>query len=334
MKKITLIAASGLLFILLVVSGFPFIGGYGAGVAMAVDFDKLLENYTDEYIRSDEENMATKETAASEVPRNYIYEESSVKNLSHLFWAVGLYKYEDEEAIKEFLRINECEIYKNYFNNELELQEIIEATRGFLRDNKYQFPTRFEFMLPLKLSDYSAKRKAFEIQDSYKIESLRRFELYATDYRLGPCMLHHKIHLGYPRALVMEFSRPLTLAYVPMSQKVANDYMQERMDFLERRWPGGIVTQYRVYESREAYLLLKVKIFTHGKMLRVSNRGIPVVQMFGALEGFEVYNNKEKDVLFYAENYVTSQNKGKLNEQLKEQYELLLKKHKGEGVFQ
>ncbi len=334
MKKITLIAASKILFLLVMPACLIF-GGFSAGTAMAeqVDFDALLENYTDKHIRRDKEHKATRSTAASETPRNYIYEEPSVKNLSHLFWAVGLYKPDDKEAIAEFIRINECEIYKNYFSDELEWNQIKEATKGFLRDNKEDFPTRFEFVLPLKLKDYVDERQAFELQEEFKIEGLRRFEVYATDFRAPPCTEDHRIDKGYPRVLVLEFSRPFTLMYVPMNKQTAMSYMKRKMSPVNKRYREIEKTRKRILEYRDAFLVLKVKIFTYGKMLGTTKFGVNTVQALSVLEGFEIYDSMDKNILFFAENYVTSQSKGKLNEHLKSQYELLKRKHKGEGLF-
>jgi hypothetical protein len=334
MKKITLIAASKRL--LLTVASVCFImGGYGLGTAMAqeVDFDAILKNYTNQYILSDDEHRATKATAESEAPRNYIYEELTVKNLSHLFWAVGLYKFDDEEAISEFMRINECEIYKNYFTDELEWQAIKDATVSFLKDNKEDFPTRFEFIMPIKLENYIDERQAFEIQDEYKFDAIRRFEVYATDFRMPPCTDDHRIEKGFPRVLVLEFSRPFSLEYIPMSKKVAVNYLNRTMARVNLRYKDRERTRARILDFRDAYLVLKIKIFTHGKFLGTTVQGVNTVQMLTVLEGFEIYDSLDKDTLFYAENYVAAQNKGKLNEHLKSQYELLQRKHKGEGLF-
>ena len=313
------------------------LGGYSVSGAVAkdVDFDALLKNYSGEFIKSDKKNRATKVTAESEASRNYIYEEPTVKNMSHLFWAVGLYKLEDEidEDIDEFMRINECEIYKDYSTDELEWSQITEATRGFLRDNKNDFPTRFEFMLPLKLEDYNNKRQAFEIQDKYKIEGLRRFEVYATDFKMPPCTRDHRIDRGYPRVLVLEFSRPFTLMHVPMSKSTAMDYMKRKIAPINRRYKKIEKTRARILAYRDAYLVLKVKMFTYGKLLGRTRYGVNTVQMLSVLEGFEIYDSRDKERLYFTENYVTSQSKGKLNDHLKSQYELLRRKHRGEGIF-
>ena len=336
MKKIALIAASVFLFVSL--SSFcPEISGVlGVGSAMAkkIDYDALLDEYTDQYTQSDDKHRATFLTEEYEAPRRYIYEEPTVKNYSYLFWAVNMYKFEDDEAVDEFMRINECEIFKNYASDELEWKQIREATREFLRDNKEDFPTRFEFMMPLKLLDYDEERQAFEIQDEFKIESLRRFEFFSKDFNMHPCSKDHIVARGYPRVLVLEFSRPFNLVHVPMQRSVALDYIKRKMDLFHKKYEVQQTrTRARMYAMRDATLVMKVKIFSYGKMLGVNNYGYGVVQMMGVLEGFEIYETSEKQNLFFAQNYVTAQSKGKLDKHLKAQYELLMQKHKGEGLF-
>lgn len=335
MKKITFLVAS--LFFLL----FPAFlccsptGVFGVSKAEAkqADFDAMVEGYVDTYIQSDERHRATRSMGQYEAPRRYIYEEPTVKNFSHLFWALGLYKSEDDEAVDEFMRINECEIYKNYNPDEIEWKEIRNATRDFLRENKEDFPSRFEFTMPIKLKDYDEERQAFEVQDAFKIESLRRFEFFASDFMAAPCSADHNIGQGYPRVLVLEFSRPFNLVHVPMQYDVAMGYMKRKMYLLTERFKPQDRTRARMYSYRDAYLFMKVKIFSYGKFLGRNKFSVNLVQMMGVLEGFEIYETPDKERLFFAQNYVTAQSKGKLDKHLKAQYELLLRKHKGEGFF-
>ena len=89
-----------------------------------------------------------------------------------------------------------------------------------------------------------------------------------------------------------------------------------------------------MYKLRTAYLVIKVKIFTYGKDLGVNNYDIPIYQMMGVLEGYDVYEDINQENLFYSQNYVTNQKKGRLDVRLKAQYEILRKKHEdGKGMF-
>ncbi|MGN7438518.1 MAG: DUF4852 domain-containing protein [Alcanivorax sp.] len=301
-----------------------------------VGYDYLLKGYNDSYYDYDEGPGASKlNDDPNKAPSRYIYETPTVKALSHLYWGINLYKTEDDDAVDEFMRINECEIYKSFSSDELEWKEIRDATREFLRENKEDFPTRFEFVMPLKLGDYIEKRGAFEIQDEYKIHSLRRFELVASDYRLaGPCTRDHFIPRGYPRAMVLEFSRPFNLVYVPVAKQNALEYIKRRLDYMKTTYEPRAHSKALMFNLRTAYLVIKVKIFTYGKSLGLNNMELPMHQMMGVLEGYEIYEDLNRENLFYAQNYVTNQSKGRLDVRLKPQYEILRKKSKeGKGIL-
>ena len=337
MKQTTLIATFIMLLIatfsLTAFSSFNVKHAHAQPAINSDSMDYLLENYTDKYQKSDNTSNATRKVTGSETPNRYIYETPTVKALSYLFWAVGLYKLEDGNAVDEFMRVNECEMYKNFYSDEIEWKEIKEATRSFLRDNRTDFPTRFEFIMPLKLGDYDEKRKAFEIQDSYKIKSLRRFELYATDYKKPPCIKEHDVGKGYPRSIILEFSRPFMLTHVPLKQSEALNYIKRKLTVLKTSYNERFQTKERMYFLRDAYLVINVKVFTYGKMLGTNLRKIQTVQMMGVLEGYEIYEDIGKKNMFFAQNYVTTRSKGKLDQRLNAQYKLLRAQHEADGIL-
>lgn len=294
---------------------------------------ELLDGYKDKFLNHNEGAGAEKKfDFVDNSTASYVYEIPTLKALSHLFWAVNLYSLDDDDAVDEFMRHNECDIYKNFSSDEFEWAEVRDATRDFIRENKNQFPTRFEFMIPIKLKDYSKNRKAFSIQDDYQISSIRRFEVYATDFREQPCSRDVNIMDGYPRSLVLEFSRPFTVTHVPMSEEVASEYVKKTAEKLKRYDPTHRVRN-TMYQLRDAYLVFKVKIFTHGKFLGLNNFKVPVVQMLAVLEGYEVYEDRYKQKLFYAESYVANKDKGKLNIKLQDEYDILNERSEGKGIF-
>jgi len=298
-----------------------------------VDF--MLENYKEQYFDYNKGPGANKESNdPNRTPSRYVYETPTSAALGHLFWAVNMYKLEDDAAVDEFMRVNECDIYKSFNTDEVEWRSIRDATREFLRENKEDFPTRFEFVLPLMLVDYDEKRRAFEIKKNFKINSLRRFELFASDARtVKRCSREHRLDIGYHRGLVLEFSRPFSLTHVPMEQEKAYAYIKRKLNYMKKNYTERMQSKTLMYNLRTAFLILKVKIFTYGKSLGTNTMDIPIVQMMGVLEGYEIYEDRSKENLFYSQNYVTNQNKGKLDVILKPQYEVLRKKSAGEGIL-
>lgn len=73
------------------------------------------------------------------------YETPTVAKLSRLYWALGKFDNEPDpkQYIDNYLRINECEVYKNFSHNEFDWLNIKDATYDFLRKNKQNFPKHF-----------------------------------------------------------------------------------------------------------------------------------------------------------------------------------------------
>jgi len=229
--------------------------------------ESILNGYEDKYYNHDEGPGATHTSEDGRSGSKYIYETPTVAALSHLFWAVNLYKTSNDWAVDEFLKLNECELYQVYGADDFEWKSIRDASRAFIRQNHKDFPTRFAFIIPLKLGDYIEEEGAFEVQEDFEIVSLRRFEVFAKDYRKKGCTYEYNPLSGFPRALVLEFSRPFTLVSVPVSKKVATDYIRRKSRLLRKYHDGRSMTKSVVFDARDAYLLLKVKVFTHGKFL-------------------------------------------------------------------
>lgn len=299
----------------------------------SAQFEGLVAGYTDKFIDFDVGGGAEKSSENKRYRNNYVYEEATINALMHLYWSVGYYKIEDNWAVDEFMRITECDLFRKYFSDEFEWGKIREATKDFIVENRGDFPTRFEFMVPLMFGDYDEKRKAFALQKKYEIDSIRRFEVYAVDYLKPACVPEFKVMHGAPRALVLEFSRPITMLYVPMESSKANRFIKERTEMLQNTYKDRILTTDQIYSTRSAYLFLNVKVFTHGKSLGLLPTLLQSAQMLSILEGYAIYEDINKTKLIYEQTYVTKKSGGKLNVRLKDQYDILREKAKGDGIL-
>lgn len=300
-------------------------GVYSFGVGKGEPIKIVPRNDNEDEVNSYHENKISKK-------KEYIYEEMTMETLSHLYWAVSLLDIENDEYIDNFMKINECEIYRNYYGSDFEWKEIRNAGRDFLRKNKDQFPLRFRIVQPLKLVDYDMKRRAFYINPEFQIMSVRRFEAYAIDAFEGKiCDDNASKELeGYAKGLVLELSRPFSLTYVPAKPKDASEYIEEKEELL-RDLPVVSQNNFNRYRFRTAFLVLKVKIFAHRKSIR--NGRYMLTQMMAALEGFEIYADRDLKKALYIKNYIDNQNEAQTSEELQKEYEILYEKAQGEGVL-
>ncbi len=267
------------------------------------------------------------------IVKQNIYEDPTNKALSLLYWAVDLYKLEDDKAIDLFVFTNECDIYKKYNNDQIEWEGVRDATRQYLAANKEDFPTSFEFEIPLLMDEYDNRKGTFLIREEFQISSVRRFEVFSSNFTAVPCIDIVSKAKIYPRAVVLEFSRPLTLIGVPMSYDVAKSYIKRKLDIARAKTYAGDPHENTVRKTRTALLVLKVKIFTHGRFLGVNHYDLDSVQMLAVLEGYDVYDDQSRERLLYSQNYVSNSSNKIIFLGLKEQIEILKEKAAGKGML-
>lgn len=300
--------------------------------------EQLILGYSSKYFQYDQGPGAEKSGYNTENRHEdvYLYEQPTVKALSHTYWGLNVYSLTDDEAIDEFMQINECDMYTKFVGDEFEWSGIRQAAKDFILANKSDFPTRFEFVIPLKLRDYNERFAAFDVQDEFQIKSFRKFELFATDAFRKPCVKDQNLAMGYPRIVVLELSRPVTVVRVPMSVEIANEYTRKKnVQFKKKIKKVVHRTKAAMYNMRDAYLYLRVKIFAHGGLLGKSKSSrLSAIRMMGILEGYEVYADRQKTQLFYSQIFVRSKKKGKLNVKLGDQYRILEELSKSGGVLQ
>ncbi|GJL84753.1 MAG: hypothetical protein DHS20C02_05280 [Micavibrio sp.] len=250
---------------------------------------------------------------------DYIYERMNMKNLSLLYWALDKLDIENNTHIDNFMRINECDIYKDYISHDFSWREIRKSSREFIEENKRQFPLRFEFSQALKVMDYDFEKEGFEFADEYKIEPTRRFEVLAMDGRSTMCGNRKPNMEGYTRGVVVEFSRPFGLDFLPVEPDTADKYITERMAYF-KALPLHRRTTKDLYSTRNVYLVMKVKFFSYIGERRTSE-GFNLAHVLAVLEGYDVYGDAERNLLLYSESYRSRKKKTLMERKLIKQYE-------------
>ncbi len=294
----------------------------------------IKDGYEEKYFNNNEGPGAEIKIYSGNNHADYLYELPTVKALSNLFWSLGLYKLDNEWAVDEYILINECDLYKKYNRDDFEWEKIREATKGFIKNNLHEFPTRFNFMLPLKLKRYDEKRKIFIIADKYKIDAMRRFELLAYDFHREPCISSVKARNSYPRILYLEFSRPFNLLGVPMSKKMAMDYIERKnQENIELYKKMAARKKNIKYSVRDAYLVINVKIFAAGDIGFDRVYYMPTLQLMGILESYEIYGDKRRTDLLFSHSYISVNKNYELDVVMEDQYKTLREMSKGAGVL-
>ena len=266
--------------------------------------------------------------------RKYIYEKPTMKNLANLYWALGFLDIENNEHVDNYLKLTECDIYKQYIASEFEWNDIRDATRRFIKKNRDQFPVRFELVQEIKITDYDVKRHAFKINPKYQIQSYRRFQMMTVDSYIdymfcgGSKLLNME---GYPSGVILELSRPFSLTYVPAPLKVAKEYIKTKNTEFQKLRDAAKKAENK-YDLRIAYLVMQVKIFASRKIQKTRD-GESLLQTMAILEGYEVYGDPGRKLLFYSKSYLTNQTAKEVSDKIKREYKLLRLKIKGDGML-
>lgn len=286
--------------------------------------DILGDDYVDTYDDSYKDRDPGKQ-------RSYIYDEVTMENLSKLYWGIGYLDIENDLYIDNYMKINECSIYQTYSATEFEWNEIRAATRNFIKRNKDDFSKRFQFVQPLKLDEYDSKRRAFYIDPKFQFKSTRRFEVMAKDAYAAFCTGHTMVHMqGFNRGILLEFSSPFSLEYLPATTEVAEKYLAD-ITKIFKSYQQQYQTQENFRELRKAYILFKVKIFSSGGA--ENDDSLKLTRMLGALEGYEVYSDAQLKNLLYSKSYITRTDSSKQNARLQKEYDILRDRSANGGIL-
>ncbi|MCB1651872.1 MAG: DUF4852 domain-containing protein [Alphaproteobacteria bacterium] len=192
------------------------------------------------------------------------------------------------------MQINECEIFQKNRANEFEWREIREAARAYIEKNIQNFPIRFEIVQPLRLSEYDFEQQAYKIWEPYQVDSVRMFEVLSAAYGHGWCGSSYEIK-GYPKGLVFEFTRPLSITHIKMTPEEAKQFSETKM----RGLPSGASTK-AVYNSRDAYLVMNIKAYGYKGILKEMQVD-PKAKILAALESYSIYADKDRQNLMFSE---------------------------------
>lgn len=267
--------------------------------------------------------------------RDYIYEPMTMKTLSYMVWAIGYADAEKKSSIDDFMKVNECEIYKEFSTREIDWEQIRKATQGYIIENKIDFPTRFQFIQSLRLLEFDTEKNSFSIDSKYIIRGARRFESFAKDYNREVCNDTKAQFMEYvPRGLVLELSRPFTMTSVSTTPERAKEYLSYIARQEARLAEQGTFTRLRAMELREVYLVLKIKIFSfRTKEQFFSSIRVNVPQVMAGLEGYEVYGDPGHTILLSSRSFLSNKDAKQIDKKIAAEYEILRKKSEAGGLL-
>lgn len=236
----------------------------------------------------------------------YIYEKPTRQKFSRLYWALGIPDLKNDVHVDNYLMINECDIYRDYYHNEFEWKEVRESARKFITENKTRFPLRFEVMQPLRFGEYHLDTKRFDILPEFQMTETTRLEVFPVDYDKSICIDDRTNRVekleGYPIGVIANLNRPLNLISIPTSEALSRQYINQKMQAF-KKLPIEQQTQKNLYALRDGYISFKIKFFSFKSQAQDNTSGFIMAEIMGVLEGVEVYADKEKKILLWSQDF-------------------------------
>lgn len=227
------------------------------------------------------------------------YAVPTFKNLSKLYWALAMFDLADDKAIDNFLMINECELYQKYYGSDFELESLRAATKESIVKNMATYPVKFEVIIPIGIDRYDMGTEKFKLDPRTDFFGAKRLEMVVNEIGRPVCGRGRAASgaiNGYPKNFILSLSRPFTLTEIPVKPEVAQLYIEEAKKFSAKIPEVRNYSQY----GRIAFLRLKVTMNQFRGYVPHVNTEL-MADIFGTIDGFEVYGNREKTFLLYSQ---------------------------------
>lgn len=231
---------------------------------------------------------------------NETYVTPTFENLSKLYWTLGILDPEkDVDAIDNFIRINECQVFLDYYRDDFEWRKIRAITKEKILKELSGWPRRYELLVPIELGRYDFERKSFPVLSQFIRDGARRITTGYNSIKEPVCGTLRKIP-KYPRDIVLNLSRPIQIEEVPIEPDLAQDYLiRTKILNSEMYRAADPVLREQRYE-RIAYLRVRVRLIKFMDFAKVSTEGETYPIVFASSESFDVFEDQEMRKLLFS----------------------------------
>lgn len=207
------------------------------------------------------------------------YAEGSPQNLSRLYWRLNVFPSADKGAVDNFMLINECGIYEDFYTDDFEWQRVRESAGKMLQDNRADFSKQFKFVMPVNLERYDHEKKGFPLSEDTDFKDMRRVEITGNSLLRSICGKRGRID-GYPRNIVIVLKRPFSYEFVSMDEDMAKAFVDLRN--YER-------IKDKKYD-RLAYLRLRVTFSSYQGTTR-NRKGEDLAVLYADVDGVDLFED-------------------------------------------
>lgn len=211
------------------------------------------------------------------------YNQSDIENLSKLYWRLGVYDAADTKAIENFIKINNCQVYQDYYNNEIEWRKIVSSMKTYLEKNRSSFPTNIQFTLQLNIGKYDVEKGGFEIINKTGFNKSKIINVKSSIVSKTAC-IDKSVLETYPQNALIKLKAPLDLNFIHVDEHVAQAFIIKKKND----------------PARNAYLRLRVTFNQYDGNLR-GEEGQLFSVMDGTIDGYDVFEDSELRSVLYSQ---------------------------------
>lgn len=255
----------------------------------------------DDFARSPLEIASEREVTIVQDSRGGEYINPTLENLAQLYWKLGVFDINDDVAIDNYLRIRECGIFTDFFNDEFEWFEIREAARKKLKVEASGYPDKYKFVMPVFLGAYDQERGGFDIINNSGFPNLKRIEFISPYISDEVCNTIVNVP-DYEKNILLILDKPLDYTFVKMDDHVAQAYILRKKYEAEQQIEENV----RVKRfTRQAYVRLRMTMAEYQGNVKGLNIDRLAV-LYGHLDGIDVFDDPEQKLLLTSIDFNTA----------------------------
>ena len=191
------------------------------------------------------------------------YQPISYPALAKMVWRYQTYKTDNDNALDEFIRISNCNLYNKYFENDFLWGNIREGVRRDLDYYSYQLPNRFEIKTAIPLGRYNFDRAAYVVDDAFKMDNAGSIEIPISGEQ-APCGTSAII----PGMMKFAADNKFALYEIPVpvneAEQLLNKIKKYRYEGVFKGSDRTLAARFRISINGVRLLWNKEKSETHG----------------------------------------------------------------------
>lgn len=230
---------------------------------------------------------------ADELPDDDTYVSPTFKNLSKLYWKLGIIELNDYNAIDKYMMIHECQIYRDFYRSDIDWAHIREIARNQLAKDIGTFPTKFRYVMPMEVGRYDTTEGVFHFKNKTgasisQFHGKNRIDLNQNSIYEDVCDWQGRIP-QYPRNINVVLSFPISLPHLEVDADRAAEYLR--------------LKNTQNYGVRDVYLKLDMTLKRYQDFIANAGGGTSRYVIFGDLDAIGVYADKQLTWPLYEKSY-------------------------------